>query len=90
MHNFEFGPSSGGGQFESQVPGEPPRNHSVLSLVILICLVAGAAVIGLGLLFWVLGFAFHVAGLLLRIALLTAVVAFIWRRVVHGRSRHSC
>jgi membrane protein implicated in regulation of membrane protease activity len=90
MHNFEFGPSSGGGQFESQAPGEPPRNHSVLSLIILICLVAGAAVIGLGLLFWVLGFAFHVAGLLLRIAIITAVVAFIWRRVVHGRSRRSC
>jgi hypothetical protein len=90
MHNFEFGPSSGGGQFESQGPGESPQNHSVLSLVILVCLVAVAAVVGLGLAFWALGFVFHVAGWLLRIALFTAVIAFVWRRVVHGRSRGNC
>jgi hypothetical protein len=90
MHNFEFGPSSGGGQFESQGPGESPQKHSVLSLVILVCLVAVAAVVGLGLVFWALGFVFHVAGWLLRIALFTAVIAFVWRRVVHGRSRGNC
>jgi hypothetical protein len=90
MHNHEFGPAGGGEQFEGSGPGDSQPGHSVLSLIILICLVAGAAVIGLGLVFWALGFAFHVAGLLLRIALVTAVVAFVWRRVVHGRSRRNC
>jgi hypothetical protein len=90
MQNYEFGSSSGGGRFEGSTPGDPQPGHSVLSLVILVCLVAGAAVIGLGLAFWALGFLFHVAGLLLRIALLTAVVAFVWRRVVRGRSHRNC
>jgi hypothetical protein len=90
MHNYEFGSSSGGGQFEGGAPGGPQPGHSVLSLVILVCLVSGAAVIGLGLAFWALGFVFHVAGLLFRIALVTAVVAFVWRRVVRGRSHRNC
>ena len=89
MHNYEFGSSSGGGQFESQVPGDRPQSHSVLSLIILVCLVAVAAAVGLGLAFWALGFVFHVAGLLLRIALVTAVIAFVWRRVVRGRCRRN-
>jgi len=90
MHNYEFGSSSGGGPFENRTPGDPQPGHSVLSLVILVCLVAGAAVVGLGLAFWALGFVFHAAGLLLRIALITAVVAFVWRRVVRGRFRRGC
>ena len=88
MHNYEFGSSSGSsGQFEGQDPGEGPHTHSVLSLIILVCGVALAAALGLGLVFWALGLVFHVAGLLLRIALVTAVVALVWRRVTHGRSR---
>ena len=86
MHNYEFGSSGASSGYTSPSDGDGPR-HSVLSLVLLICGVAVVAAVGLGAVFWALGFLFHVAGLILRIALITAVVAFVWRRVVRGRCR---
>ena len=86
MHNYEFGSSGGSSGYTSPSDGDGPR-HSVLSLVLLICGVAIVAAVGLGAVFWALGFLFHIAGLILRIALITAVVAFVWRRVVRGRCR---
>jgi uncharacterized membrane protein len=88
MHNYEFGSTSGPGQYTDQTPGGAPRRYSVLSLIIIICGVAIVATLGLGLAFWVLGFLFHVAGLIVKVALITAAVAFVWRRVAHGRCRH--
>jgi hypothetical protein len=37
---------------------------------------------------WALGLVFHLLGLLLRIALITAVVALVWRRVTRRPHRH--
>lgn len=88
MHNYEFGSSGGSSGYTGPSDGDGPR-HSVLSLVLLICGVAVVAAVGLGAVFWALGFLFHIAGLILRIALITAVVAFVWRRVVRGRCRTS-
>jgi hypothetical protein len=39
--------------------------------------------------FWVFGLFFHLIGLLVRVALVTAVVALVWRRFAHGRRHRS-
>jgi hypothetical protein len=88
MHNYEFGPTTGPGYHSDQTPGGSPRRYSVLSLIIIICAVAIVATLGLGLAFWVLAFLFHIAGFIVKVALITAAIAFVWRRVVHGRCRH--
>ena len=82
-HGIFGGPSPGP---PSGRPGDPAR-PSLLSLVLLISAVVVGAVVLLGLLFWVLGLVFSVAGLLVRVALVVAVAAVVWRRVVRGRSR---
>lgn len=50
--------------------------------------VAIAASFIFGALFWVLGLFFHLVGLAIRVAVVTAVVAFVWRRVA-SRGRRS-
>jgi hypothetical protein len=67
--------------------GPEERRHSVLSLVLLIAAVTVLGIIALGFTFWALGFLFHIFGLILKIALLAAVAAFVWRRVVRGHWR---
>lgn len=67
-------------------PGNPER-HSVLSWVLLVAALAVGAVLVVGLAFWALGLVFSVAGVLLRVALVVAVAAFVWRRVTRGRGR---
>lgn len=48
--------------------------------------IAVVAMLVLGAAGWVFGMAFHLIGLLVRIALVTAVVAFVWKRITR---RHS-
>ena len=87
MHNYEFGSWGGsrrGPYGESE--GEGPRKQSTFSLIVMIAVVAVLAIIGLGIAFWVLGFLFHIAGWILKVAVLAAVAAFIWRRVTRHRS----
>lgn len=38
---------------------------------------------------WALGWLFHLVGFLVRVALVTAVVALVWRRVTRGRIHRS-
>jgi hypothetical protein len=90
MHNYEFG-SSGGthqGPYGGSA-GDEPRKHSMFSLIVMIVVVAVLAIAGLGIAFWALGFLFHMAGWILRIAVLAAVAAFVWRwvnrRLSHDR-----
>ncbi len=88
MHSYEFGPIGGSGSAGSpKDPGDKPGGNSALSLILLIAVVVVVAVVGLGLAFWVLGTLFHFAGFIVRIALVTAVVALVWRRIAGRRSR---
>lgn len=61
------------------------RHRGTLSLVLMIAAGIMVAIVGLTAFFWVLGIAFHVAGLVIRVAVVVGVVAFVWKRVVHGR-----
>lgn len=91
MYDFPSDPSGRTGP--SVTPGPGPsgpcgeRHHSVLGLVLLIAAVAiaGTAVLGFG--FWALGFMFHIAGMILRVAILAAVAAFVWKRIMRRPSR---
>jgi hypothetical protein len=69
-------------------PGYPER-HSVLSWVLLVAALAVGAVVVVGLALWALGLVFSVAGVLVRVALVVAVAALVWRRVTRGRWRRS-
>ena len=50
--------------------------------------VAIIAMLALGTLGWAFGLAFHLLGLLFRIALVTAVIAFVWRRITSRHQRN--
>jgi hypothetical protein len=88
MHNYESGSFFGSGS--SNPSGEPDehRGRSFFSLIVMIAVVAVGAVLVLGTAFWVLGLLFHMAGWILRVALLAAVAAFVWKRITRGRSHH--
>jgi hypothetical protein len=85
--------NSGHGAFGGASPYPPggrpddASKPSLLSLVLLLAALIIGAVILVGVAFWALGLVFSVAGLLLRVALVVAVAALVWRRVVRGRSR---
>jgi hypothetical protein len=83
MHDYQFG-SSGSGAGDDY---DRPHRYSTLSLVLLIVGVAIAAAVGLGIIFWALGFLFHLLGWVLKIAILAAVAAFVWRRITCRRTR---
>ena len=88
MHNFEFGSSGGTHQGPYGVPeGDEPRKHSMFSLIVMIVVVAVLAIGALGIAFWAVGFLFHIAGWILRVAVLAAVAAFVWRWVNRRWSR---
>lgn len=82
MHSFESGPI--GAQFH-EVGGDEPGHRSAFSLMALIAVVAVLAVLVLGLVLLVLGFVASLAGTLLKIVILAAVAAFIWKRVMRCR-----
>jgi hypothetical protein len=80
MHNYESGPFGGTGHQGPYGEREGGR-HSVFSLVAWIILLAVVAAIVLSVAFWVLGIVVGIAGWILKVAILAAVAAFVWRRV---------
>jgi hypothetical protein len=89
MHSYEFGSSGGSGSAGSPGDrGDKSNGNSALSLVLLIALVVVVAVVALSLAFWILGALFNFGGVILKIALLTAIVALVWRRIAGRRRRH--
>lgn len=86
MHNYDVGP----GQYSGY--GEPdhdvPRKHSTFSLIVMIVVVAALGIAALSVAFWALGFLFSLAGLILKVAILAAVAAFVWRRCNRRWSRN--
>ena len=65
--------------------GGAPK-HSVFSLVVMIGAVAVAGAIALTIAFFLLGFVFHLVGFILKVAILAAVAALVWRRITRHRS----
>jgi hypothetical protein len=90
MHNYEFGAAGGSG---GENPYTEPENHgsrknSMFSLIVMIVVIAVIAAVALTITFWALGFLFHLAGWILKVAVLAAVAAFVWRWVNRRWSRH--
>ena len=83
MHNYDSGllvdPVPSGPV--RRTGGRRTRKHSIFSLIVMIVVVAAIAAVGLTITFWALGFMFHLAGWILRVAVLAAVAAYVWRRV---------
>lgn len=50
--------------------------------------IAFVAMLALGTAGWLFGMAFHLLALLVRIALVTAVIAFVWRRITRRQRRN--
>ena len=86
MHNYESGPFIGSGSYSPSGGPDEHRGRSIFSLIVMIAIVAVAAVLVLGTAFWVLGLAFHLLGWIVKVALLAAVAALVWRRITRGRS----
>jgi hypothetical protein len=89
MSDYNFGPIGGSA---AQSPYNEPENdschkNSIFSLVVMIVVVAVIGAVALGVTFWVFDFLFHLAGWILRIAVLAAVAAFVWRKINRRRSR---
>jgi hypothetical protein len=88
MHNYEFGPFGGAShQSSDSEPEGGCHRHSAFSLVAWIILLAVAAAIVLSIAFWVLGVVAGIAAWIVKIAILAAVGAFVWRRITR-RSSH--
>ena len=87
MHNYEFGSwgASRPGPY-GEPEGDAPHKHSTFSLIVMIVVVAVLPSSVSGVAFWALGFLFHLAGWILRVAVLAAVAAFVWRWVTRRRS----
>lgn len=67
----------------------PGRCHGrgIVRTVLFWTAVAVLAMFAFGVVTWAFGLVFHLLGLLVRIALVTAVVAFVWRRVTRRNHR---
>lgn len=66
----------------------PGPGYRFLRTVLMWAAVAVVAMLALGAAAAVFGIAFHLIGLLIRIALVTAVVAFVWRRITRRHQRN--
>ena len=64
-----------------------PRRHGrgIVRTAILWTAIAVAVMVGFGFAITALGFVFHLIGILFEAALVTAVVAFVWRTFAHRR-----
>ena len=68
--------------------GGGPRPHGILRTVLIWAAVAVAAILLFGTAVWAVGLLFHLAELLLKVALVTAVVALVWRRITRRQHRN--
>ena len=68
--------------------GRCRRPNGILRMALMWAAIAVAATLLFGTAIWAFGLVFHLAALLLKIALVTAVVAFVWRRVTHRQHRN--
>lgn len=59
------------------------HSHGIVRTAFIWTAIAVAVMVGFGLVITALGFVFHLIGLLFEAAVVTAVVAFVWRTVTH-------
>ena len=86
MHSYETGPFGSGPNYRVfGTEEEEPKRHSVFSLIALIAVIAVGAVLAIGLIFLILGTLFSLAGAIIKVAILAAIAAFVWRRVMHRK-----
>lgn len=80
---YDFGPIGGSSAQSShhQPDNDDRHKNSIFSLIVMIVVVAVVGAVALSVMFWAMGFLFHMAGWILRIAILAAVAAFVWRRI---------
>ena len=69
-------------------PGRCGGGYRFLRTVLMWTAIAVVAMLALGTAAWVFGLVFHLLGLLVRVALVTAVVAFVWRRITRRHQRN--
>ena len=67
--------------FQETNPHPPRHRHGIIRTVVMWTAIAVVAMLAFGTVAWAFGLLFHLAALLLRVALVTAVVAFVWRRI---------
>lgn len=67
----------------------PARCHGpgIVRTALMWTAIAVAAMLAFGAVIWAFGLVFHLAALLLRVAIVTAVIAFVWRRVTRRHDR---
>ncbi len=63
------------------------HGHGIVRTALMWTAIAVAAMLAFGAVTWAFGLVFHLAALLLRRAIVTAVIAFVWRRVTRRRDR---
>jgi hypothetical protein len=68
-------------------PHRRQHGYGIVHTVVKWTAIALIAMLALGTATWAFGLLFHLAALLLRVALVTAVVAFVWRRITRRRPR---
>jgi biotin transporter BioY len=84
---YDFGPfGSAGHSSHYETEGDGRHQNSIFSLVVMIVVVAVIGAIVLGLAFMALGVLFHLAGWILKVAILAAVAALVWRRITRRRA----
>ncbi|MDE3203069.1 MAG: hypothetical protein KGQ66_02475 [Acidobacteriota bacterium] len=69
--------------------GPGGRRSGPLGTLLTWVIFAMVALLALAALGWILGLVFHVAALLIKVALATAVIAFVWRTVAGRRTPKS-
>jgi hypothetical protein len=81
--SYDFGPIGGSAAHSSrhEPENDGPHRNSIFSLIVMIVVVAVLGAVALSVMFWALGIVFHLAGWILRIAILAAVAAFVWRKI---------
>lgn len=81
MHNYTF-------QENSQGYGPNRHCRGIVRTVLMWAAIVVLAMLAFGAVTWVFGVVFHLAALLLKIALVTAVIALVWRRVTRRGRPH--
>ncbi|MDA8045597.1 MAG: hypothetical protein M0Z30_10215 [Actinomycetota bacterium] len=77
--------------YQDEYPYGPPswpHRHSIVRTVVTWAAIALIAMTAFGLAAWAFGLIFHLAVLLIKVVLVTAVVALVWRRITGRRHRN--
>jgi hypothetical protein len=76
--------------FQENYQGGSPRHqgHGIVRTALMWAAIAVLAMLAFGAVTWAFGMVFHLVALLFKVALVTALVAFVWTRVTRRHRRH--